>query len=265
MILRRLSRYVAEQNWIAVAIEFVLVVLGIYLGLWLGNLNEDQQDRELYGEAFGRVIVELENNLAGIEAEQETIREHLPVVQLALGDLRACRTGLAAEANVQAALSPIEWDIEFILDTHALDQLIANEAFLPYQDADTRETLMSLISYIDQLQRYSIEMNDKLQSDPLSTLHIAAPGELSYASPDELIAALESGDVAGSSIWRETELIVPLEEACQDKAFLMEFYAWEVSAYWHAAAAHSLAETIREGLATLRDERTGAETEGAAQ
>ncbi len=51
MILRRLSRYVAEQNWIAVAIEFVLIVLGIYLGLWLGNLNEDQQDRELYEEA----------------------------------------------------------------------------------------------------------------------------------------------------------------------------------------------------------------------
>ena len=259
MILRRLSRYVAEQNWIAVGIEFVLVVLGIYLGLWLGNLNEDRQDRELYEEAFGRVIVELENNLAGVEAEQEAIRQRLPIVQQAIEDLRACRTSPGAEANVRAALVPLEWEIEFILDKHALDQLIANEAFLPFQDTATRETLMELISYIDQMQRYSIEMNDELETDPLSTLHITAPGELSYASPDEVIAAFESGDVGGSSIWRNTELIVPLEEACRDDAFLMEFYSWEISAYWHAVGGHSLAETIRVGLETLRGEDTGTE------
>lgn len=264
MILRRLSRYVAEQNWIAVAIEFVLIVLGIYLGLWLGNLNEDRQDRELYSEAFGRVVVELENNLAGIEADQGAIRERLPVVQQALEDLRACRTGPEAEANVQAALAPIQWEIEFILDTHALDQLIANEAFLPYQDAATRETLMEVISHIDQMQRYSIEINDELESDPLSTLHIAEPGELSYASPDDLIAAFERGEVEGGSMWRDTKLIAPLEVACRENAFLMEFYSWEVSAYWHTVAAHSLADTIRVGLETLQGENAGTRVSGRA-
>ena len=59
-------------------------------------------------------------------------------------------------------------------------------------------------------------------------------------------------------------LIAPLEEACRDNAFLMEFYTWDISAYWHAIGGHSLAETIRVGLETLRGEVAGAEPDKAA-
>ncbi|HIG23369.1 DNA polymerase, partial [Henriciella sp.] len=84
------------------------------------------------------------------------------------------------------------------------------------------------------------------------------------AQDPEMIAAFERGDVDGSSIWRTSELIAPLEEACRDNAFLMEFYTWEISAYWHAIGGHSLAETIRVGLETLRGEVAGAEPDKAA-
>lgn len=40
MILRRITQHVREQNWTAIAIDFVIVVTGVFLGIQLGNWNE---------------------------------------------------------------------------------------------------------------------------------------------------------------------------------------------------------------------------------
>ncbi|XUU61251.1 hypothetical protein ACRAQ6_02975 [Erythrobacter sp. HA6-11] len=37
MILRRITRHVREQNWTAIAIDFVIVVTGVFLGIQIGN------------------------------------------------------------------------------------------------------------------------------------------------------------------------------------------------------------------------------------
>ena len=48
MILRRIAQHVREQNWTAVGIDFVIVVVGVFLGLQLGNWNtaRAEADRE---------------------------------------------------------------------------------------------------------------------------------------------------------------------------------------------------------------------------
>ena len=43
MILRRLAHNLREQNWTAIAIEFVLLVLGVFLGIQVANWNEDRK------------------------------------------------------------------------------------------------------------------------------------------------------------------------------------------------------------------------------
>lgn len=48
MMLRRLTQSLKEQNWTAIAIEFVLLVLGVFLGIQVGNWN---QERELRNKA----------------------------------------------------------------------------------------------------------------------------------------------------------------------------------------------------------------------
>ncbi len=47
MILRRLSQSLKEQNWTAICIEFVLVVVGVFLGIQVANWNaEREQNRK---------------------------------------------------------------------------------------------------------------------------------------------------------------------------------------------------------------------------
>ena len=42
MILRRLAQNLREQNWTAITIEFVLLVAGVFLGIQVGNWNQQR-------------------------------------------------------------------------------------------------------------------------------------------------------------------------------------------------------------------------------
>jgi Family of unknown function (DUF6090) len=46
MILRRFSEALKQQNWAAIAIEFVLLVLGVFLGIQVANWNVERETRQ---------------------------------------------------------------------------------------------------------------------------------------------------------------------------------------------------------------------------
>lgn len=37
MFLRRITQHVSQQNWTAVAIDFVIVVVGVFIGIQVSN------------------------------------------------------------------------------------------------------------------------------------------------------------------------------------------------------------------------------------
>lgn len=45
MILRRLSTNLKDQNWTAIVVEFVMVVLGVFLGIAAANWNEERLEK----------------------------------------------------------------------------------------------------------------------------------------------------------------------------------------------------------------------------
>ncbi len=55
MILRRLSQSLKEQNWTAIVIEFILLVVGVFLGIQVANWNEAQQDHKREAEFIARL------------------------------------------------------------------------------------------------------------------------------------------------------------------------------------------------------------------
>lgn len=46
MILRNLAQSLKDQNWTAIAIEFVLLVLGVFLGIQVSNWNAERENRQ---------------------------------------------------------------------------------------------------------------------------------------------------------------------------------------------------------------------------
>ncbi|MEL8056807.1 MAG: hypothetical protein AAGK66_11665 [Pseudomonadota bacterium] len=45
MLLRRITKHVKDQNWFAVGLDFLIVVIGVFIGLQVNTWNEARQDR----------------------------------------------------------------------------------------------------------------------------------------------------------------------------------------------------------------------------
>ncbi|MDI1251665.1 hypothetical protein [Thermomonas sp.] len=59
MILRRLSQSLKQQNWTAIWIEFVLLVVGVFLGIQLANWNEERTE-DIRAQAY---LTRIQDNL----------------------------------------------------------------------------------------------------------------------------------------------------------------------------------------------------------
>ena len=57
--LRQVSGNVRDQNWTAIGIEFVLVILGVFLGIMAANWNEERLDRRETQKLLEQLDVEL--------------------------------------------------------------------------------------------------------------------------------------------------------------------------------------------------------------
>ena len=69
-MLRRMTQALQQQNWPAIAIEFVLLVLGVFLGIQAANWNE-QRAEDVKAQAYlARIHVNLEADLQSIERRE---------------------------------------------------------------------------------------------------------------------------------------------------------------------------------------------------
>jgi hypothetical protein len=55
MILRRLAQNLREQNWTTITIEFVLLVVGVFLGIQAANWNEARHEQAMEAEYLVRL------------------------------------------------------------------------------------------------------------------------------------------------------------------------------------------------------------------
>ncbi|MCA1789313.1 MAG: hypothetical protein LC667_05475 [Thioalkalivibrio sp.] len=64
MILRRVAQHVREQNWTAIGIDFVIVVVGVFIGIQFSNWNvaraEHARERLLLGELRAELVESIE-------------------------------------------------------------------------------------------------------------------------------------------------------------------------------------------------------------
>lgn len=63
MILRRLSANLQAQNWTAIAIEFVIVIVGVFVGTQVSNWNQDRLQKRETGQMLDQLGPEVLNQL----------------------------------------------------------------------------------------------------------------------------------------------------------------------------------------------------------
>ncbi len=64
MLLRRVIEHLRDQNWTAVGIDFVIVVIGVFVGIQVANWNEALADERLGRAYAARLLADLEKDRA---------------------------------------------------------------------------------------------------------------------------------------------------------------------------------------------------------
>jgi len=156
MILRRITEQVRDQNWFAVALDFVIVVMGILIAFQITNWNEARQDNLLYQQARQRVIEEAQTNLALARDFTAQARAYRSTARDIIEDLEKCSADAGAEDRLVRALQSMKFYLGVDVLDDATNLILNSDAFLDNVSPDDRA---ALAAYARKLARVANNVN----------------------------------------------------------------------------------------------------------
>lgn len=249
MLLQRVILHLKQQNWFAVFLDFLIVVLGVFIGVQVSNWNESQKQRVLYHDAYQRVIQEVNNNIEVIRGIQSLYRRRLPVVQSVIETLRSCGANGGSIESVEGTLPIVMSYSKILLSARDVELLLNNNSFLAFQNTKLRSRLSKLAHiirfYEQELASKTEEMKDtdflsKLESGPLE------------GSPDDSIEAIKNGAIGSLELIRKHHFTQPLDEVCKDEVVLRKYFNWEEAVYFNIVVGQMAAEFFEKELSYLK-------------
>jgi hypothetical protein len=77
MLLRLVIEHVRDQNWTAVAIDFVIVVLGVFMGIQLQGAYQNQRDQQLVNDYLHRMHADVVLSISSTQNTKKFITKNL--------------------------------------------------------------------------------------------------------------------------------------------------------------------------------------------
>jgi len=149
MILRRLSEHVKAQNWFAVALDFLIVVLGVFLGLQVNNWNEVRSSSRQEVVLIAQLADDLRSMRDSfIFADAISQRTHDGWVAI-FRALESCRPIEADPALVQYALARYQRTSQATVQRTAYDELTSLGMFSRLSDRELKDDVARLYAIIE--------------------------------------------------------------------------------------------------------------------
>ena len=84
MILRRLTENLRAQNWTAITIEFVIVVIGVFVGTQVSNWNQERLEKVATSKMLDQLRPEIQNQFEFFNSARIYYRTTRPYAEQAL-------------------------------------------------------------------------------------------------------------------------------------------------------------------------------------
>jgi len=161
VILERLMKHLREQNWTAVAIEFVIVVVGVVIGFQVTDWKESRKERRQEHTYLVRLLSDMDRSIENLTREVDTQAEWYERGSQALfaivnNDRSAMpdeKTGFSLLAATRLSTSsPLMATINELIGGGNLNLIRNPELRAAISEAEA--TIVSLQAYIDILVQY---------------------------------------------------------------------------------------------------------------
>lgn len=181
MILRRLTEHVRAQNWTAVALDFVIVVVGVFIGIQVSNWNDARQERVVERDTLIRLYQDIEESIAGQARDLRFLEQQLADQELVLQSLSNCQVTPEDDTAFQRGIATLGWLNPPRLYRRTIDEVIASgrtDIIRSTEITDALARIVSLVEWreawfqptIDTLEKHSIRVERYTRYDMNRTL-----------------------------------------------------------------------------------------------
>ncbi len=104
MILRNVTKHVKDQNWFAVGIDFLIVIVGVFIGIQVSNWNADRLERLIERDTLIRLHEDIVESIAGQDRDLRFLEQQISDQQVVVGALDACSVAPEHESSFQRGI-----------------------------------------------------------------------------------------------------------------------------------------------------------------
>jgi len=150
MRLRRVGEHVKTQNWTAVGLDFVIVVVGVFIGIQVSNWNEARKEEEATERYLARLADDLTSMQAQIRREAAFAEQLHEGAILALNSLRACEFDPADDEKINLTFQAYQSAPAPYIYRATFDEMMASGAFASLPNEELKSRVASLYSSLDR-------------------------------------------------------------------------------------------------------------------
>lgn len=148
MILRRLSKHVKEQNWFAVGLDFLIVVIGVLLAIQISNWNDARIERALSQQYMASFREDLlaDQQMLQTEIEARQVQHDNALTVLGFYEGRALEPNTFFEAYYAALFARNTRS-----NRNTMDELLNSGSLRLIRDTAMRSRLLDLYAHYDRI------------------------------------------------------------------------------------------------------------------
>lgn len=206
MILSRLSSALKDQNWLAVALEFLIVLSGVVIGFQVNAWNEARMARADYSDALAEIDAQIGADIGEIDYQIGRIDAALALAQTVFPALEACEVPPGGMTALTDLISELGNDVVPTLESRGAERILASERLRARAGA---EVLGALEAYASLLAEENSQLAVNFQL--LWSVHINSHPAVSFD--------LSLQD----SPYGQAVIAAPLSEVCSDPEFKRRF------------------------------------------
>lgn len=149
MLLRRVTEHVKSQNWTAVGIDFLIVVIGVFVGIQVSNWNEERSLVAQENVYMRRLLEDAERMIETAESQAKYSQKHLENVTISLDALQSCELSEESKKAMDRTLINHQVMPRLLIMRATYDEMVAGGALARISDLKLKEQISATFSFVE--------------------------------------------------------------------------------------------------------------------
>ncbi|MBL4870819.1 MAG: hypothetical protein JKX72_07685 [Robiginitomaculum sp.] len=158
MILRRFTKHINDQNWFAVGLDVIVVMVGIFFGLQVQSWNEGRLERAEEHQYLGRLHDDITSSISRNTGNVEFLKRQGNYTRIMLDDLSKCQMALDHAYIFANGLFSLGKLLPPALSRTVMDELNATGKTLIIRSVELRSALAEHEVYLNE----TVIIDDKI-------------------------------------------------------------------------------------------------------